>query len=234
MSGINRIDIPISGTSSTAASQRDQALTILIGLGNIGFDNYHYTDTNSGNGHWGYYAIGYGYANGDLTIVTVTCTGMTNPPSGSNRAASSDPGPGSLYTWAPIGAPPVIKVGKMASGDHSSMAQLPSENSNFIVWQIAGNAPTAATDFTNAILKLAQIANNFNYYKYVDSVSGAWSVYAITEQNNSAGGSPFYSMVTCHGTPKPPTGSVAPAVSIPAFTQSFTAISCPIMLRPSR
>jgi hypothetical protein len=234
MSGLNRIDIVIPGSSSTAAAQRDQAVTRLIGLGGIGFNFYHYSDINSGNGGWGYWAHGYGYADGVVTFATVTCTGMAVPPSGSDLVAMPDPGPGTLYTWSPCGAALSIKTGGGVLGSGSPGGSAPPQNNNYWVWNIAARSSTVVTDFTNAINKFAQLSNNFNYYKYVDSVSGAWAVYALTEQNNAAGGPPFYFMVTCNGTPKPPTGSLAPAVALPAFTQSFTLISCPLMFGPKR
>lgn len=227
----NRISINIPGSSATAAAERDEAITKLKALG-IVFDLYHYSDINSGNGIWGYYAVAYDYVDGLYSIAAVTCTGMTHPPSGSDLVAMPDPGPGA-FVWASLGAPFSVKM----SGDGSDDIVIPPQNPNYWVWPIAANAPTVVTDWNNAIQKCSQVANNFNYYKYVDATSGAWAVYAITEENNAAGGPPIFLMVTCAGTPHPPTGSMAPAVPMPAFTVpagSFIPISCPLIFGPKR
>jgi hypothetical protein len=47
---INRVNITIPGSSSTAGAQRDEAVTKLIAAGMTQNDCYRYTDTRSGLG----------------------------------------------------------------------------------------------------------------------------------------------------------------------------------------
>lgn len=241
MSGLNRIAITIPGSSSLAQAERDQAITQLKAMGITLWDYYHYTDASPLD-CWGYYAIGVDYTDGIMVVATVTCTGMAHPPSGSNLVAMADPGLGVLYPWASLGAPCSIRT----SGD-SRGGTAPTQNSGYNVWTIPANSSTAATDFTAAIAAVNANLSSFvaaKYFKYVDSVSGAWQVSAIWFAPGyswfaagAAVASPndniFY-MVTCSGTPNPPTGSQQPAVTIPAFTQTFTTLTGPLSFGPMR
>jgi hypothetical protein len=243
-SGLNRINIVIPASSSTAAAQRDESITKLIAVlgATTQFDLYKYADTNSGLGIWGYYAIGYGYVGGTVVIATVTCTGMWFPPSGSNLAATSDPGPGALYTWTAIGAPHSISTPLGGGGS------VPQGNNNYYVWNIPGNSTTAVADFTAAVTAVNSSVPGTTVrqgFKYVDSVSGAWQVwwicfgagsaeYAASSATILANNNILY-MVTCAGTPHPPTGSSQPAIALmPAFTQIFTTLSAPLSFGPQR
>ena len=202
MSGLNRINVVVPGSSSNAASERDVHISRLTVMGISDWWNYRYVDT-SPLGIWGYYAFGYDYVDGIVTVATVTCTGMAHPPSGSNLVAMPDPGPGT-NTWASTFAPFSIST---SSGDgRGGGGTRPSQNNNLWTWPIPGNSPTVVADFTAAISKMTTLitAGTVNYYKYVDSVSGAWSVYAVglnVDQVGSTGlPTPICTMVTCSGT----------------------------------
>jgi hypothetical protein len=41
-------------------------------------------------------------------------------------------------------------------------------------------------------------------------------------------------VLTCSGSPNPPTGSSMPAVALPAFTQTFVTLHCPLQYGPGR
>jgi hypothetical protein len=244
MSGLNRINIVIPGNSSTAAAQRDNAITdLLTPTGMISVSSFwRYNDLNSGWGIWGYYSYHYGYSSGIATIATVTCKGMAHPPSGSDTVGLADPGPGVLYTWSAVGWPHGLST-PMGSGGGS----VPQGNNNYYVWNIPGNSSTAAADFTvayNAVTAAMPIVASSKLLKYVDSVSGAWQVwfivfeagqalYGATSPNTLPNSNILY-VVTCHGTPNPPTGSPIPAVTTPLFTQTFTTITAPLSFGPMR
>lgn len=234
MSGLNRINITIPGSSATAAFQRDYTIGSLVAIGITRFDLYRYIDTRSGNGAWGYYAYGYALISGIITIATVACKGMSNPPSGSNIAAMPDPGVGTTYAWTTVmGAPHNISTSDMGNAPGSSGSPAPQQNNYLWVWEIPAKSPTAPADFTAAVTKMTNLTGaNLTYYKYVDSVSGAWAVYAVGLYGGA--GTPLCTLVVCQGTPNPPTGSTVPAVSLPAFTQAFTLIGAPLAITPGR
>jgi hypothetical protein len=228
---INRIAITIPGSSSSAAGQRDEEIARLQTIG-ITFDFYRYQDVRSGLGMWGYYAYGYAFVDGICTVATVTCTGMSNPPTGSDQVAASDPGPGTTFTWNGIGAPHRVMTSDGSNGGGSA----PSQNNNHWIWRIAANSGSAAADFTAAITEINArfSAANSQYFKYVDAVSGAWAVYAIWTYFTTAANAPVRIVLTCSGTPNPPTGSPQPAVALPAFTQTFVTLHCPLNYGPGR
>ena len=235
---INRINVEILATNPSLVAARDAYIQRFANLlGTTAIDNYRYSDTSSGLGIWKYIGIVYAYStDGVLTIATVTCSGMAHPPSGSNVVAVADPGPGTTYTWY-LQTLPIITTSSDSRGGGGGST--PTLNNNIWVWNIPGNSPTAAADFTTAINKLQTdmvVSSYWNYYKYVDSVSGAWSVYAVGGplSNTSNVPTPLCCIVTCSGTPNPPTYSLQPAVSIPSFTQTFTSIGAPLALGPSR
>jgi hypothetical protein len=239
-SGLNRISIVVPGSSSGAAAERDGHIHTFTLLGISTWLTMRYLDTNSGLGAWGYYAVGYGITNGIVTVASVTCTGMATPPSGSNLVAMADPGVGTLYTWTAMGAP----FGIRTSGDGSG-GSIPQGNNNYYVWNIPGNSTTAVAYFTEAISVVSgQMPPNITQhnYKYVDAVSGAWQVWAIwvapglatTAAATSVANSNILYIVTCSGTPHPPTGSSAPAVTLPAFTQTFVLLPAPVNFGPMR
>lgn len=245
MSGINEISIVIPPSSSQAQVERDEAinkLTNLLGGGDL----YHYIDS-SPLGMWAYLFIVYAYVDGAVTVGTVSCSGVTHPPDGSNLLATVDPGVG-IFTWATVGALPKIRL---SSGSGNGVSP-PAGNNNYYVWNIPGNSPSAAADFTNAVTLIGDslaggiITNVIShaYLKYVDSVSGAWQVSAVyfgAGSSEYAASSPvvlpnnnILYVVICSGNPHPPTGSLQPAVSIPSFAQSFTTITAPLSFGPQR
>jgi hypothetical protein len=243
---INRIAITIPGSSSSAAGQRDEEIGRLAGLG-ITFDFYRYQDTRSGLGMWGYYAYGYAFNSGICTVATVTCAGMATPPTGSDQVAMADPGPGATYTWNGIGAPQSIMTeddsnAAAAPGQNSyssasnRAAGVPPQDNNYWTWRIAANSGSAPADFTAAITEINArfSAANSQYFKYVDAVSGAWAVYAVWTYFATNANAPVRIVLTCSGSPNPPTGSSLPAVAMPAFTQTFVTLHCPLSYGPGR
>lgn len=247
MSGLNRINISIPGSSATAAAQRDEAIARFVAVFGANYDLYHYGDTNSGMGTWIYYGIGYGFSGGIMTVWTVLCTGMISPPSGSDIAAMADPGAG-VYPWTAMGSPPSIRTSGGGGGGF-----VPAGNNNYYVWNIPGNSSTAVADFTAAVNAVSTALTGpgisstvtSKYFKYVDAVSGAWQVsfivfgpgvgfWGTTSTDSVFPNNNILYVVTCAGTPHPPTGSQSPAVTIPAFTQTFTSISGRLNFGPMR
>jgi hypothetical protein len=244
MSGVNRIDIVVPGGSVNAGPQRDLHIQQFMAMGLTNGTFLRYTDINSGWGTWWYYAVMMGTSNhvNVVTIGTVLCTGMLAPPSGSNIDPTGDPtlaGPFSTL-WSPVGAPISLSTPGISGG-----GQVPAQNSSGYLWRIPGNSTTAAADFTAAIAAIngsmpGTVVNRF--FKYVDSVSGAWQVSALwfaPGQANPAGtvsvqNSTIMYVVTCSGTPRPPSGSSIPAVSIPGFAQTFVNITAPLSFGPTR
>jgi hypothetical protein len=243
MSGINRININIPPWSSQAATSRDEAISKLVATYTLVGDFYKWTDVNSGWGTWTYLFIGYGYLDGIPTIATVICSGMTHPPSGSPILAAADPGVGS-NTWSAVGTLPQIGI---SSGGGGGWGSAPNQNSSGYVWNIPGNSSTAAADFTAAIAAVAAQMPNTNIFKnlfkYVDAISGAWQVSCvwfspgIAPVSGSASNWPNSNMmyvVTCSGSPNPPSGSGIQPVTMPSFTQTFTTITGPLSFGPMR
>jgi hypothetical protein len=248
--GMGRINIVVPGSSATAATERDLQIGTLAAI--TGFSNtskWRYIDSASGLGMWGYYAILYGYSNGALTVGTVTCTGMAHPPSGSDLIAMPDPGPGTTYTWSPIGAPFSISTSSDRGGGGGAA---PNQNSGYNVWRIAGNASNAPADFTAAVAAVTTVLTGLvpaapHYFKFIDGVSGIWQVSAIwfapgyawynpssSNVNLTAPNSNIFYVVTCSGTANPPTGSSQPPLLVPSFTQTFTALTSPLNFGPQR
>lgn len=243
-SGLNRISINVPGSSGTALADRDAMITQMKTAYPGTWNFYHYGDLASGNENWLYVAVGLSISTqGVATVCTVTCGGVGLPPSGSNLVAMNDPGFGSTFTWTAVGAP----FGLSASSPGGGGVSPPAGNNNYYVWRIAGNSSTAVADFTAAVTAVnSGVPGNTvrQGFKYVDSVSGAWQVwwiaygagsseFAATASTILANNNILY-MVTCAGTPHPPTGSPQPAVSMPAFTQTFTTLSAPLSFGPQR
>lgn len=247
--GINRISIVVpSGSSAQLALVRDEKISKLsLSLGEPPGDLWHYVD-NSPLGMWAYQYETFVFSNGILTVGTVSCSGMAHPPSGSNLLAVADPGAGS-NTWTVVGALPIIRT----SGDQGSVSP-PAGNNNYYVWPVSGNSPTVVADFTAAVGAIAAalagpINGNFvavRYFKYVDSVSGAWQFSAaffgpgatVSGNTGSVTVSPTSNIlyaVTCAGTPNPPAGSSSPAVACPSFAQTpIVTIGSPLNFGPQR
>jgi hypothetical protein len=241
MSGLNRIAVTIPANSEFAAIERDAAITNLTAMGITNWQHYHYSDT-SPLGLWEYFAFGTLLSsNGIVTVATVTCSGAAHPPSGSNITANPDPGIGSVYVWAVLGYPFRLSTSGVGGGGGTA----PAQNSNGYVWNIAGNSSAAAADFTAAIAAVNANMPSFiinHFFKYVDSVSGAWQVSAVwfaPGTSNPAAtvaipNSTVMYMVICSGSPNPPLGSQAPAVALPAFTQTFVTLTAPLSFGPMR
>jgi hypothetical protein len=239
--GINRLDIVIPlSASAQLATVRDECISkVSLALGSPPGDLWRYVD-NSPVLAWGYQYETFVYnTNGILTVATVSLSGITHPPDGSDLLAVADPGVGT-NTWTSVGGLPIIRTSNGNGGGGS----LPAQNSGYNVWRIAGNSPTVVADFTAAITAVNASLSPFTtvkYFKYVDSVSAAWQVSALwfspgftgIVQGNYPNDNIFY-IVTCSGCLHPQVGSAQPAVALPAFTQTFTSLSAPLNFSPQR
>jgi len=246
-SSINRLNVVIPPTA--AVSDRDETISkIALALGNPPADSWRYVDS-SPLGMWGYLWVTYVYnASGIFTVATVSCSGVAHPNSGSNTVPVADPGPGTAYTWTTVGAFPSIMTSGMGGGSP------PAGNNNYYVWNIPGNSPSAASDFTAADEAIgaalgSQIISGVvvrRYYLYIDSVSGAWQFSGVyfgagslgfgssSAANILAANNIMY-VITCSGTPHPPTGSLAPATILPTFTQTpYRTLGGPLNFGPMR
>ena len=242
---LNRIDVVVPPWSAQAAATRDEAVNKLLNTLGVGGDLYQYHDVNSGWGTWAYYFICYAFVDGITTVGTVFCSGMTNPPTGSNILAAADPGVGS-FPWGAVGTLPVVTTSSWEGGGRGT-GSVPAQNASGYVWRIPGSSSTAAADFTAAIAAIAAQMPNTNIFKnlfkYVDSVSGAWSVYCVffspgmALPSGAAANWPNSTMmytIACSGSPHPPSGSGIPAVSIPGFAETFVTITAPLNFGPTR
>jgi hypothetical protein len=232
--GLNRIDVRVAGSSAQVLADRDKMISQAMAGFPGAWDYYHYTDTRSGLGTWAYQAIGFSIVAGVATVATVSCSGMAIPPTGSNLAAKPDPGVGTTFAWTPVGAPLTIRT----SADAQAGGSPPSQNNYLWVWKVSPNSLYPLIDFASGINSLAPLvggATRVSCWRYIDSISGAWSVYAIGSTIPSTPGeTPMFIMVTCSGTPNPPSGSQYPAVAYPPFPQAFTDLFCPFNFGPSR
>jgi hypothetical protein len=241
---VNRIDVVVPGTSANAGAQRDIHVQQFLNMGLTNPVFLKYNDINSGWGTWWYYIVLMGTSShvNVVTVATVTCTGMLVPPSGSNIQAASDPTTAGPFAdlYADCGAPIALSIPVVGGS-----GQAPAQNSSGYVLRIPSSSSTAAADFTSGISKLglnmpATITPFL--YKYVDSVSGAWQVSCVwwaPAISNPAGtvsvpSSNIMAVVTCSGTPHPPTGSGIPGIAIPGFAQTFVTITAPLNFGPMR
>lgn len=230
MATVSKINVTVPGTSPTAGADFTIQANLLqaqfpMPPANIAY--LHYSDSSPA-GHWAYYVVLYSSNGGNTSVVMLSMTGTAHPASGSGKAAAADPG---LAGYTSIGAPLTISVGDSISDGGSK--ENPLGGAAPIRWiHVPGNSTTLAADMVSMQAMVANDIGRFGsptYYKYVDKVTGAWVYYDIYPYVIGAGAAsppspaPWewpamaYTIITCSGTPNPPTGSPHPAVPDPGL-----------------